>query len=559
MMKDMETNQFLWIKVINHEFANFRTSRSIVTGMVEHQLDVPGVVMDLVIPGECLGNAHKLIEHVAIYGVAFKGKEAVAFKDLMTTWLKQLQDNKHVAEVTEQLGWMEKDGKTVGFSCGATTFYSDGRVRNDVRAAKEFSAMAKYYEPRGEMAKWKEVANFLTEQNNPAFTALIASAFAAPIVQFTGVSGAILSIVSMESGVGKTSALKCAQAVWGSPKHGVSAIEDTTLSVARKVGFLNNLPAYWDELRGEGMMEKFLTLAFQITQGKEKTRLNQSAQMQEIRTWDTMLIVASNDSIFEAMGQYSVGSDAGVARTFEMVVQPFLCETSRAEVAILFEQLHNNYGHAGRVYAQWLATHQAEVSKRVQRVRTKLGQANAERGAERFWFSMMGSLIVGAQIANELGLVKINVRTLAQYLIDNLTRLRGRSIESMSSSQPDEIIATYMQAHQDKILYVDKFPEPRQNKKHYMPQIIASPKTDKIICHVARDSNLVRFSRSDFNRWLSARKMNPYSTWHGLVAKCGAKELRTLLGFGTKYEIPTQRVIECTITSSFVEVDDVIT
>ena len=540
-----------WVKVMSYVFDNFRTTRSFATGHVEHRLDVRGVVADLTIPGEALGNQNKLIEHMALYGVAFRGKEAIAFKELMATWLKTLQDAKHVAEVTEQLGWIVKDKVYEGFSAGPTTFYADGRVRNDVRTAKEFAAVAKYYEACGDLESWKKVAAFIAEQNNPAFTALIASSFAAPILHFTGVSGGILSIVSRESGVGKSSALKLSQSVWGSPTHGINAIDDTPKSVARKLGFLHNLPAYWDELRGQNTIEEFLTLAFQVTQGKEKTRLDQTATLREIHTWETMLIVASNDSIFDAMGSFAVGSDAGVARTFEITVEPYTSPASRAQVGLLFESLHLNYGHAGRVYAQYLATHAELVRARVQTMRAKLGESQRERQAERFWLAMMASMIVGAQIAKDLKLMDIDIRTLTTFLIQNLLRLRGRTSESMQSSDPGEILATYIQQHQDKALTVDRFPAARQNTLNYMPEIIGGPpKSAKIIVHIAKAEKLIRFSRSDFIRWLRSRAI-PDSLIATMLEQLGGREMQGMLGIGTAWEIPArQRLLEFPTTPS---------
>lgn len=540
-----------WVKQISYAFTNFRTTRSFATNQVEHRLDVPGVTVDLTIPGEALGNQNKLIEHMALHGVAFKGKEANAFKELMVTWLKTLQDAKHVAEVTEQLGWIVKDKVYEGFSAGPTTFYADGRVRNDVRTAKEFVAVAKYYDAHGDLESWKKVAAFIATQNNPAFTALVASAFAAPILHFTGVSGGILSIVSRESGVGKSSALKLSQSVWGSPTHGINAIDDTPKSVARKLGFLHNLPAYWDELRGHNTIEEFLTLAFQVTQGKEKTRLDQSASLREIHTWETMLIVASNDSIFDAMGSFAIGSDAGVARTFEIIVEPFNSPASRAEVGLLFESLHMNYGHAGRVYAQYLATHAELVRAKVQTMRVKLGESVIERQAERFWLAMMASMIVGAQIAKELKLIDIDIRTMASYLVQNMTRLRGRSAESMQSSDPREILATYIQQHQDKALTVDKFPAPRQNTTSYLPEIIGgAPKSAKIIVHISKSEKLVRFARSDFVRWLHSRSI-PESILTTMLIELKGREMQGMLGIGTSYEIPArQRLVEIPTTPS---------
>ena len=547
-----------WVKVINYAFENFRTTRSFATNQVEHRLDVPGIVSDLTIPGEALGNQNKLVEHMALHGVAFRGKEAIAFKELMATWLKTLQDAKHVAEVTEQLGWVVKDKVYEGFSTGPTTFYADGRIRNDVRTAKEFQAVARHYEPSGDIEPWKKVAAFIAEQNNPAFTALVSSAFAAPILHFSGVSGGILAIVSRESGVGKSSALKASQAVWGSPTHGINAIDDTPKSVARKLGFLHNLPAYWDELRGKEAIQGFLTLAFQVTQGKEKTRLDQSASLREIHTWETMLIVAGNDSVFDAMGSFAIGSDAGVARTFEITIEPFKSNTSRAEVAIMFEAINLNYGHAGRVYAEYLATNVDFVRSRVQRMRVKLGEAAKERPSERFWLAMMAAMIVGAQIAKEIGLMDTDIRTLTSYLVNNMTRLRGRTQQSMASSDPLEILGTYIQQHQDKLLHVDKFPAARQNTRNYMPEIIGGPpKSSKIIVHMARDEKRVRFARSDFLRWMESRGM-PQSLLTTMMLELGGKETKALLGCGTAYEIPTrQRLIEFPITPS-ISLDEVL-
>src|SRR5690606_19622681 len=138
---------------------------------------------------------------------------------LMTTWLGQLQAARRVADVTEQLGWLVEKTDTGeqinGFSLGPTTYYSDGRSRDDVKAAREFANIARFYEPKGGLDAWKKVAGFISEQGIPAFTATLAAGFGTPLLRFTGLSGGILSIVSTASGVGKSSALKCSQAVWG--------------------------------------------------------------------------------------------------------------------------------------------------------------------------------------------------------------------------------------------------------------------------------------------------------------------------------------------------------
>lgn len=556
LMVDMSTDPPTkeWMRVMRYIIANLKATRSIVTNKYEIQFDAEfqgSKTWSLSLPGGHLGNSKKLVETLAEYGVVFKENEGKSFMALMATWLGQLQAAKRVADVTEQLGWMMHEQKVVGFSCGQVTYYADGRVRNDVRAAREFSAIARYYEPKGLVDPWKRVAAFIAEQNNPAFTALLSSAFAAPLLKFTGVSGGILSVVSTASGVGKSSAMKVAQAVWGSPTHGINAVDDTSKSVARKLGFLNNLPAYWDELRGKKTVEDFLTLAFQISQGKEKTRLNSAATLQEIQTWETMLIVASNESIFDAMARYSGGSDAGLARTYEMTVEPFESERSRAEIALMFEALHNNYGHAGREYAQYLATHVPAVEARIQAVFKNLALVVKMRAAERFWFAIMTSLIVGAEFAGKLGLVNIDVPALTRYLVQNLTRLRGRSIETMSTSEPAELLAAFMQHNQDKTLIVEEFGSE-------IPTIISPPRSDRVVCHIAQKEGIVRFARGDFTRWLDLQGRSVHGAIRTLRVDLSAKERRTRIGIGTKWELPPQRCIEVALQGSAMVVDDIL-
>lgn len=551
LMIDTTNNQKEWIKVLRHVPTNFRATRSIVTQRYDLSFDVEfggSQVWSINLPGGALGNPRKLNETLADYGFVLKEKEAKAFNELMATWLGQLQAARRVADVTEQLGWLiekHNDGeRMMGFSCGQATFYADGRVRNDVRAAREFAPIAKFYEPKGGLDAWKSVAEFLSTQNKAAFTAIVAAGFAAPLLRFTGLSGGILSIVSTASGVGKSSALKCSQAVWGSPTHGMNAVDDTPKSVARKLGFLNNLPAYWDELRGRETVNNFVTLAFQVTQGKEKTRLDASAQLREVSTWETMLVVASNESIFEAMARHGGGSDAGIVRTYEIVIEPFQTAQNKAALSLMFDKLDSNYGHAGRIYAQWLAQHAEEVKARVETMFKRLATVGKMEAAERFWFAIMAVLVVGAEIASELDLVKLDVRHLLKFLIANVYRLRGRSVDAMTLSQPTEILAAFLGAYQDRALVVDKYPR-GSNLKNYFPDLTGGiPRADKIVYHVSRSENLLRVPRNELERWLEYRQFPVYNILKKMKDELGAVEIKTKLGIGTKWELPPQKVFE---------------
>ncbi len=550
-MRNPDTMQFEWVTMLRRVYEGISTTKSIVSRFFDLHFTakLPGAEdIDIILPTGFLGNDNKLRELMANFGAPLRGPEVTPFKDFMSTWLEKLQKEREITAVTEQLGWLREGEVITGFSAGTTSYMGDGTQKMGVRIAKEFLAIGRMYEVKGTQEPWDEVVKFLTHQNNPAFTAALASAYAAPLLTFTGVQGGILSLVSSESGVGKSSALMAAQSVWGSPTHGMNSVDDTRLSVARKLGFLNNLPAYWDELRGSKVMDEFCQLAFQVSQGKEKTRLDSSATMRDVNTWETMLIAASNESIFDYMGSYSVGSDAGVARTFEITIQPFDSDKSRAEVAMMFEGLKLNYGHAGQIYAQYLAQHHMHIKQQVQQTFMACAKLAQMKPQERFWFAIIASLIVGAKTANTCGLGNIDVTTLGKYLMQNVTLLRTRSHSSMLGSTPAELIAAYMQQHQDKGLIVDKLVGGVGQSRAYTPNIVSPPKSDRIVYQLAQDDSVVRVAKGDFTTWLKRSKDINFST----VAKkfkseLGAKAIKTSLGLGTKWAMPRQVCLDIKI------------
>ncbi len=544
MLTDPANNVKEWVKQFSHVPVGFRPVRSVATGQYDMMIDVKlknTETWSVIMPMAVLGNYRKMVETLAAYGVVLKAKEIQPFGELMATWLKKLQSARRVADVTEQLGWIQTGDHVSGFACSPTVFHSDGRIRNDVRPSREFASLAKMYEPRGDLDAWKKVAAFVAQQNNPALTAVLAASFGAPLLKFVGIQGGILSLVSTASGVGKSSVLKLSQAVWGSPVHAMNSVDDTPKSVAKKLGFLNNLPAYWDELRGKQTVDGFCTLAFQITQGREKSRLDSSANLRDAQTWETMLVVASNESIFEAMARRTTGSDAGMVRTFELeMTEVPKTEMSSAEVTLLFENLGQHYGHAGRVYAQYLATHVEEVNKMVKE--TYLSLAGEMESAERFWFGMMTILIVGAVLAKRLGLVEIDVRSMHKYLMGNLNRLRGRTNTMAQEHTLHEILADYLRDRGGSTLLIDEFyMDNGQNgrpPRDYIPSIKESPKSGKAQVVIAVNQQRARFATRDFTNWMLQRELPAYGVLEQMEKELKARRSRCVLGLRTSYAGP---------------------
>lgn len=558
LFKDEDGNRY-WQTVLPYVFEDIKHTESMSDGTGDlsftfriGQSDPKKIVM----PISKMGASNKLDEFLCTYGCLLDRNALRQFWEYMSMWMNQLREKRMVDQVTDHMGWVDHEGEMKGFSVGSETYFFNGDVRTGVRVHREYQNIASHYEPVGKLEVWQEVAQFLTEQNNPAFTAILASAFAAPLLRFSGEQGAILSLVSTESGVGKSSALKTAQAVWGSPTDGMQAINDTVNSVIRKLGFLKNLPIYWDEIRGQQALRHFCELAFQMTQGKEKSRLTQQAQAMEVRTWNTLIIAASNESIFDAVGRGAGASDAGVMRVYEMEATPMETEMSKAAVAHLFASLNDNYGHAGRIYGEWLTTNIDYVRAKMREVSEWLGEKFHQRTEERFWFATMTTLLCGAIFAEKAGLMTVDTKALTKHLYKCLQNLRQEGAEIMLGSSPRELLIAYLQQHQDRVLVTTEFPREKIRSDMTEVDVIQAPKGDRLIAQVAKDENKVRVVGRDFRKWLQESSHITWDKDKWRNAGVLISEPRAAIGLGTRWQLPRAYLYEFVYdTEDYDEVD----
>lgn len=546
-MFDPGNKEYYWEKVLTRSWELVGASSDLLSGAytltIASRLGKADVVQ-IDIAGRLLGDTHALKKELGENGVPIKQSEVTHWITLMTTWLEQIQQKRNVGKSVSRLGWIEvrddtAEGVSVkGFTAGDASYYPSGDPDTNLRIASEYREIARHYLPTGSLEVWQDAANFLCDQNNPAFTAILASAFATPLFGFTGMSGATMTIVSTKSGLGKTSVMKTAQAVWGSPTRGMNSTSDTYLSIIRKAAFLKNIPIYWDEVRGENALESFSKTAFDIAQGKERTRLNTNAEMREVNDWKTMVVGASNESIFDFMGTSGGQSDAPAARTFEVEVEPFN-DPTRASRNAMFGLLDNNYGRAGQVYAEYIARNQAAIATTVRSAFESLYTEWGFHEGERFWCAVVAALLVGAGAARNSGLCAIDTKTLKGYLRDRVAVLRHRSGQILAGSSAREIVIAYLQAHQDNQLIIDRFPVQGDTND----PMIESPPRSKLM--IVRADNTYRFVKQDFVKWL---KTAMHMTWSSLekemIDKLNMTQLNTSLAVKTKWQLPKARVIE---------------
>jgi hypothetical protein len=318
------------------------------------------------------------------------------------SWIQRLHNMRTPKLAADVFGWGPQQ---TNFTYGGVTYSDQPPKQAFFRDASSFQ----YYQPVGELEPWKEAAKALTDQHRPCSDAILATAFGAPLVPFTGMPGLLFSAYSLLSGIGKSTALKVAQAVWGHPVKGMNMLDDTGNAIMKKLADIQSIPLMWDELKMRTEIDEFVKLLFRLTQGREKARLTRDAAARSVGSFSTLMVCTTNESLAEAMGRAVGSTEAGANRVFEIEVDPIpqWALGSASVWNLLIAKLHSNYGKAGEVYAQWLPANTDRINTVVSAVMGYFESKLQAKPDERFWIATMAAVWSGATFANQLQLTTI--------------------------------------------------------------------------------------------------------------------------------------------------------
>jgi len=434
-------------------------------------------------------------------GILVTINEFKDIQELIVDWLKKIQTNQMTKQSFTHFGWMEKDTVPIGFALGETAYHADGRIEGGIKVASNGTggaSIAKHYLPQGDLASWKNIATFLTSQNRPELLSILSTAFASPLMKFSGHSGAVVSIISTASGVGKSTALGLAQSVWGSPKAAMHSATDTVSSLSTKMGFTKDLPAYWDDIKGEKTFEQFASTIYQITQGKEKARLSQTAELREVQNWNCLAVVAANDSLVDIVKRFGKGTDAGSSRIFEIRLE---AKPAMSQQATFFDACSSNYGHAGAEYAKWLAVNHVAAKQLVEKIADHFHQALQVESEERFWVAACSTMVAGATIAKKLHLVDFDIPGLMNFLKARFLELRARKDIQMKELDPGPMVVDMIYDHQQTTLRIEALPVRNSSKV----QINRAPKNNDVDIMLADKDGILRVRKAKLNEWCRTR------------------------------------------------------
>ena len=359
----------------------------------------------------------------------------------------------------------------------------------------------------------------------------------------------MLSCYSPESGIGKSTAMKTAQAVWGDPAKAMQSLSDTQNSVFGKLGTIKALPVFWDELKTESETAKFVTISFQLTQGKEKSRMTSEATLREVGTWQTLMVSASNDSLVDPVQRATKTTTAGLYRLYEFVV-PRATVGMQDGGAVLrtTKILEDNYGAAGLIYSKFLGANHERVAEEVAELQDSLSNEAGASSDERFWLATMAVTLAGARYGNELGLTDIDEPALKEFLVTVLGNMRKEIADTPSNMRNQLGVLDHLQQFLNAMSTRHTIITNRIHIGAGKPQKgtiqIKSDisKLDGVYVQIGLENRLMRISSTYLTTWLKGHNMSRHAFVKALEEEFGCKLVNGRMAGGT--DLAINRVTE---------------
>lgn len=476
---------------------------------------------------------------LALRSIMMRDDETKTLREALMAWVNTLRtraaEGSSIHIDTSGYGWCQRGTELVdAFAYAGTVYHPDGRAEEGPAHAD----MASVYCKSGELDIWKKAAASLCQDPRMAIHVVLAASFAAPLMRyFPDTPSFTLALISSASGVGKTTALRVAAAVWAEPIHSMRQLNDTANAMVKHIAMARDMPAYWDDIRGEKRVDGFLEIMFQLTQGREKERLSRTARLTPAGTLRTVLTVASNASVLDRLSDRDRGSDASARRVLEFKLvgmKDTRMDQARREV---FHGAKTSYGHAGELVAAWLPQNQDKViawrDAFLNLLQTQL-RANSE---DRFWVDACAAILVGATIAKTLDLAPFNLEKLTRFVISHIRQQKITVAEDVDLAA-EELLAGVMFANQDYVIQVKKPSKVRYQGRANVREVERAPKGPDAWVEISVDTQELVISTAALQHYLNHQRGTAHTAM-SLATALGerynmTRERRTL-GTGTRY------------------------
>ena len=395
----------------------------------------------------------RLRDRLAANGIVVaSGKEWGEIMKYVTTWTNALQAESEAEQSRTQFGWADDDQC---FVIGDRELRAGNSIRYSPPSSATIS-IAPLLKKKGTIREWKSVVDMYARPGNEVRAFALFMGFGAPLIRLTPLKGALLNLMSPESGTGKSTIQMAINSIYGVPYDLLLQKADTLNARMHRIGIMNNLPVTIDEITNM-TPEQMSELAYAITQGRGKERMESQGNRLRVNNtrWQTIVVSSGNSSIYDKLSSLKASADGEIMRVMEFKVDADT-SLSKEESDRIFGKLNDNYGVAGDAYIDYLLTDPKGVEALMETVKAKVDQTIKFTSRERFWSAMITCAITGGIIAGNLGLHSINPGKILKWLQSAVTPMRTEAVTA--KAEPMENLGVFLVEHARNTLVIDGKP-----------------------------------------------------------------------------------------------------
>jgi hypothetical protein len=478
-------------------------------------------------------------------------------KDLMeyiAAWITKLKPEGPPIQVKSQFGWTEG---LKSFVIGDKEIFAN-RVENSPAGSRTAQYMH-MFKKKGTLEKWKELAQFYGQEGFEQHQYMFGLSFGSPLMEFmSGISGCIYNLNSPETGVGKTTGMWGGASVWGSHKKLVLIGKDTPNSAWNRAEVIKNLPLYIDEVSNY-KPQPASDFCYAISDGVQKNRMSgkgENAERYRGEPWALNCGTSGNSSLTEVAGEYRSSPKGETGRVVSHSATKLLrgaSDTLRAND--LNDQLDENYGHAGPLFIQHILKNKAAAKKLTLDTRSDIVKEIDGEPQERFWIAQGATVYAGCTIAKQIGLIDWDLDNLWDWIIAKIKEQRA-GLTRMDMDIHDIISQFYM----DNVRSILRITSTADARDPELQNIIRPDMQDmpnfKFVARHETDIGKLFIRGPALKSWINEHKYTESAVKALIFSQMDGRYGKKRMGKGTKMDIGTTHVIECTFNNDLIEMPE---
>lgn len=470
----------------------------------------------------------------------------VAMRKYMLTYMQELQQETESDPMSSSFGWT--DGTCSEFVLGTRLVKAveTGNVRLANTAADFSGALI----PKGDKAEWAAKTAMFNEPGMQLHGLVFLMSVGSPLMVGSGLKSVLVNLYSKDSGTGKTTTGLYANSAYGNPERLKMTVKDTDNSLFKSMGVYGNLPVYIDEITEACKVPGRLgQIAYFVTQGREKRRMNKDGGFQESVEWESISTASSNKDIYSQLGdQDSYEGQSMRILQFTVTHTPLFPKVENHPFGYeMAHFLNRNHGLIGEDFVRGIVQlggpHAIFAAAREQ---FKNRYDFAFTGKERFWQAAMIIAFATGRIMKSLGLSVVDYDACIEAGLLAIRGLRKEMVEEKMDCF--DTLGLYMGEHASKTVVHKRNTTVKSDGAVVAPYPHEAVARIEAVCTNSNPftSGRLFINQVHFNTWCHERGVDRKSmvaelTNHGVAIH---KDRRIALMRGTDKPLPAVRVFE---------------